>query len=199
MDPVNFDKADGLKTPEHIYPEWYFLWSYEVLRGWFFEIMGISGKDLGLIAFGIANGIFFILPWLDRSKRVADANSRKYFNIWFWVFIVDMIVLTVYGKLPPTGANAWVGFVASLLFLYLFIALPYITIKEREAFEGKAVNFILLKLNFALIALVGVSVFVIETFAGLKDSQLSYDIIGYALVVQIAMNIAFAILRKGAK
>ena len=35
MDPINFDKADGLKTPAHIYPEWYFLWSYEVLRGWF--------------------------------------------------------------------------------------------------------------------------------------------------------------------
>ena len=28
MDPVNFDPADGLKTPAHIYPEWYFLWSY---------------------------------------------------------------------------------------------------------------------------------------------------------------------------
>ncbi len=76
MDPINFDKADGLKTPTHIYPEWYFLWSYEVLRGWFFEIAGISGKDLGLMAFGFANIIFVLLPWLDRSPMVKPANQR---------------------------------------------------------------------------------------------------------------------------
>ena len=35
MDPVNFDPADNMVTPPHIYPEWYFLWSYEVLRGFF--------------------------------------------------------------------------------------------------------------------------------------------------------------------
>lgn len=33
MDPINFERANSLKTPPHIYPEWYFLWSYEVLRG----------------------------------------------------------------------------------------------------------------------------------------------------------------------
>lgn len=137
MDPVNFEKADGLKTPAHIYPEWYFLWSYEVLRGWFFDIAGISGKDLGLMAFGIANGIFFLMPWLDRSPRVLPTHQRPYFRIWFWVFIADMIVLTVFGKLPPTGANAWVGFGASLTFLTLFIVLPFVTKKEEKLLGGR--------------------------------------------------------------
>ncbi len=137
MDPVNFEKADGLKTPAHIYPEWYFLWSYEVLRGWFFDILGISGKDLGLIAFAIANGIFFLMPWLDRSPRVLPTHRRPYFKIWFWVFIADMIVLTIFGKLPPTGANAWVGFVASVTFLALFIVLPFVTKKEEKLLGGK--------------------------------------------------------------
>jgi ubiquinol-cytochrome c reductase cytochrome b subunit len=95
MDPVNFDKADGLKTPAHIYPEWYFLWSYEVLRGFFFEIAGVSGKDLGLIAFGIANAIFFLMPWLDRSPMVKPANQRPYFKYWFWFLMVDLIILTI--------------------------------------------------------------------------------------------------------
>ena len=54
MDPVNFDPADGLKTPAHIYPEWYFLWSYEVLRPF--------SKDFGLIAFGSAQAAMFFLP-----------------------------------------------------------------------------------------------------------------------------------------
>ena len=137
MDPVNFEKADGLKTPAHIYPEWYFLWSYEVLRGWFFEIAGISGKDLGLIAFAIANGIFFLMPWLDRNPMVQPAHERPIFRIWFWIFIADMIVLTVYGKLPPTGVNAWVGFVASVTFLVLFIVLPFLTKIEAKKMGRK--------------------------------------------------------------
>jgi ubiquinol-cytochrome c reductase cytochrome b subunit len=137
MDAINFDKANGLKTPAHIYPEWYFLWSYEVLRGFFFEIAGISGKDLGLMAFGIANGIFLILPWLDRSPMVKPANQRPYFKYWFWLLMVDLIVLTIYGKLPPTGVNAWVGFFSSMSFLILFAVLPIITALEAKKVGGK--------------------------------------------------------------
>jgi len=132
MDPVNFDPADGLKTPAHIYPEWYFLWSYEVLRGFFFDIAGIKAADLGLIAFGIAQVVFMLMPWLDRSPTVAPANQRPYFRVWFWLMLVVLIVLTVYGKLPPTGTNAWIGFYASIAFLLLFVALPFLTAKEAK-------------------------------------------------------------------
>ncbi len=137
MDAINFDKADGLKTPAHIYPEWYFLWSYEVLRGFFFDIAGISGKDLGLIAFAIANGIFLVFPWLDRSPLVKPANQRPYFKYWFWLLIADLIVLTIYGKLPPTGVNAWVGFFSSMTFLILFALLPVITKMEAKKVGGE--------------------------------------------------------------
>ncbi len=137
MDAINFDKANGLKTPAHIYPEWYFLWSYEVLRGFFFDIAGISGKSLGLIAFAIANGIFFAFPWLDRSPLVKPANQRPYFKYWFWILIADLIVLTIYGKLPPTGMNAWVGFYSSMTFLILFALLPVITKMEAKKVGGE--------------------------------------------------------------
>ncbi len=136
MDPVNFEKADGLKTPAHIYPEWYFLWSYEVLRGWFFSIGPVSGKSLGLIAFAFANTVFFFMPWLDRNSAVKPANERPYFKYWFWLFITDLLVLTIFGKLPPTGANAYVGFVASFTFISLFVALPFITKKEASKTGG---------------------------------------------------------------
>ncbi len=127
MDPINFEPANNLKTPTHIYPEWYFLWSYEVLRGFFFS------ADLGLIAFGIAQVIFFVLPWLDRSSVVAPAHRRKGFFIWFWLLIIDMVVLTIFGKLPPEGINTYIGFVASIGFLVLmFIVLPLITKTENK-------------------------------------------------------------------
>lgn len=127
MDPINFMPADSMKTPPHIYPEWYFLWSYEVLRGFFFS------ANLGLIAFGIANVIFFVLPWLDRDPSVKPAHKRPLFRVWFWILIVVMIGLTVYGKLPPTGINAWIGFVFSVSFLVLLLViLPLISAIERK-------------------------------------------------------------------
>lgn len=127
MDPINFMPADSMKTPPHIYPEWYFLWSYEVLRGFFFS------ANMGLIAFGIANVIFFVLPWLDRDPSVKPAHKRALFRIWFWVLIFVMIGLTVYGKLPPTGINAWIGFVFSVAFLVLLlVVLPLISTIERK-------------------------------------------------------------------
>ncbi|GAA8822455.1 cytochrome bc complex cytochrome b subunit [Helicobacter pylori] len=131
MDPINFERANSLKTPPHIYPEWYFLWSYEVLRGFFFS------ADLGLMAFGVAQVIFFLLPFLDRSPVVAPVHKRPAFEAWFWLLIIDMIVLTIYGKLPPLGIGKYIGLVGSITFLALFfVVLPIITIAERKKQGG---------------------------------------------------------------
>ncbi|GAA9537881.1 cytochrome bc complex cytochrome b subunit [Helicobacter pylori] len=131
MDPINFERANSLKTPPHIYPEWYFLWSYEVLRGFFFS------ADLGLMAFGVAQVIFFLLPFLDRSPVVAPAHKRPVFMVWFWLLIIDMIVLTIYGKLPPLGIGKYIGLVGSITFLALFfVVLPIITIAESKKQGG---------------------------------------------------------------
>ena len=126
MDPINFDPADTLKTPAHIYPEWYFLWSYEILRGFYMS------ESLGLIAFGIAQVIFFLLPLLDRSPVVAPAHKRPLFCVWFFVMLVDLITLTIFGKLPPEGINNYIGFVAAIVFIGLIIALPIITKLEKS-------------------------------------------------------------------
>ncbi|GAA7682390.1 cytochrome bc complex cytochrome b subunit [Helicobacter pylori] len=131
MDPINFERANSLKTPPHIYPEWYFLWSYEVLRGFFFS------ADLGLMAFGVAQVIFFLLPFLDRSPVVAPAHKRTAFMVWFWLLIIDMIVLTIYGKLPPLGIGKYIGLAGSIIFLALFfVVLPIITIAESKKQGG---------------------------------------------------------------
>ncbi len=124
MDPVNFDPANPLKTPTHIYPEWYFLWSYEVLRPF--------PTNPGLIAFGFAQVIFFFLPFLDRSPNVAPANRRGLFKFWFWALLIDMIVLTFMGKLPPVGIWSTIGLIAAVTFIGLWIALPIITSKEKK-------------------------------------------------------------------
>jgi ubiquinol-cytochrome c reductase cytochrome b subunit len=123
MDPVNFDPADGLKTPPHIYPEWYFLWSYEILRPF--------GKDVGLIWFGFAQVIFMLLPFLDRSPNVAPANRRGIFKFWFWALLIDMIGLTILGKLPPVGIFTTFGTIFAYIFIALWFALPFVTKMEK--------------------------------------------------------------------
>jgi ubiquinol-cytochrome c reductase cytochrome b subunit len=129
MDPVNFDPADGLKTPAHIYPEWYFLWSYEILRPF--------GKDAGLIAFGIAQAALFFLPFIDRSPNVAPAHKRGLFQVWFWVLLIDMIALTALGKLPPTDATfALLGKISAWTFLALGPILVVITMFEKKIEKG---------------------------------------------------------------
>jgi ubiquinol-cytochrome c reductase cytochrome b subunit len=128
MDPVNFDPANGLSTPAHIYPEWYFLWSYEILRPF--------SNDIGLIAFAIAQVIFLTLPFLDRSPNVAPASRRGLFNIWFWLLLIDVLVLTFMGKLPPTDPTfAMIGMVSAYAFFALWIILPFITMIEKKIEE----------------------------------------------------------------
>ncbi|MFT5835439.1 MAG: ubiquinol-cytochrome c reductase cytochrome b subunit [Sulfurimonas sp.] len=124
MDPVNFDPADGLKTPAHIYPEWYFLWSYEILRP--FNI------DLGLALFGFAQVIFVFLPFLDRSPNSVPASRRGAFKYWFWGMLIVMIVLTAMGKLPPEGIFSTIGLYAAIIFIAMWVALPIITSLEKK-------------------------------------------------------------------
>ena len=134
MDPINFDPANAAKTPTHIYPEWYFLWQYEILRGFFFDIGPLKAADIGALAMAFAGISLFFMPLYDRSDVVAPAHKRKGFFVWFWLLIIDLIILTVYGKLPPTGFNAWIGFFSSVSFLVLLlVVLPIITIRERKA------------------------------------------------------------------
>ncbi|PSM52056.1 ubiquinol cytochrome c oxidoreductase PetABC, cytochrome b subunit [Campylobacter blaseri] len=138
MDPINFEPANSLKTPTHIYPEWYFLWQYEILRGFFFDIGPLKASDIGLIAFSFAGVSLGLLPWLDRSDVVAPAHKNRGFFIWFWVLLVDMILLSIFGKLPADGSimginNTYIGFVLSILYIGLIVVfLPLITILERK-------------------------------------------------------------------
>jgi ubiquinol-cytochrome c reductase cytochrome b subunit len=53
--PDNYIKANPLKTPAHIVPEWYFLPFYAILRA-------IPHKLGGVVAMGLSIVILFILP-----------------------------------------------------------------------------------------------------------------------------------------
>ena len=79
------------------------------------------------------------MPWLDRSDVVAPAHERKGFFVWFWLLMIDLVVLTIFGKLPADGVtlgidNSAIGFASSVAFFALFfVALPIITTLEKRS------------------------------------------------------------------
>jgi ubiquinol-cytochrome c reductase cytochrome b subunit len=60
-DPENFQPANPLVTPEHIKPEWYFLFAYGILRS-------IPNKLGGVVALVSSILILFLLPYLHQSR-----------------------------------------------------------------------------------------------------------------------------------
>jgi hypothetical protein len=65
--------ADPSSTPPHIRPEWYFLAVYQYLKLMPSEVLGVSGKALGILTQMIVVGLLFLFPfWYPlRSARVS--------------------------------------------------------------------------------------------------------------------------------
>ena len=136
-EPDNYIKADPLVTPSHIVPEWYLLPYYAILRAITFDIWFIPAKLIGVVAMFASILILLFLPWLDRS-RVRSARFRPVYKQFFWIFVVDCIVLGWVGAKRPDAVFAGVipllriGQVATFYYFFHFLVLvPLIGILER--------------------------------------------------------------------
>nr|YP_009341849.1 cytochrome b [Mindarus keteleerifoliae]AKM70090.1 cytochrome b [Mindarus keteleerifoliae] len=91
-DHNNFIMANPMITPTHIQPEWYFLFSYSILRA-------IPNKLGGVIALLMSILILLILPILNKKKFL----NLKFYPInkfIFWIFIMTFMLLTWIGVQP---------------------------------------------------------------------------------------------------
>ena len=123
-EPDNYIPANPLSTPEHIVPEWYFLPFYAILRS-------IPDKLIGVIAMFGSILILFVLPWLDTS-RVRSGRFRPVYKYFFWIFIIDCIVLGYCGAKPAEEPFLSISRVATLwYFAHFVVILPLVGILER--------------------------------------------------------------------
>jgi ubiquinol-cytochrome c reductase cytochrome b/c1 subunit len=113
--PDNYIPADPLKTPAHIVPEWYFLPFYAILRA-------IPDKLGGVIAMFSAIFVLFLLPWLDSSK-VRSATFRPIYKKFFWVFVVNAVILGWVGSKPAEGHYILIGRIATIYYFAHFLVL----------------------------------------------------------------------------
>jgi ubiquinol-cytochrome c reductase cytochrome b subunit len=123
-EPDNYIPANPLSTPAHIVPEWYFLPFYAILRA-------VPNKLGGVVLMFASIFVLFILPWLDRSP-VRSARFRPIYKIFFWILVVDCVVLGVVGANPPEGNWVVVGRIATIwYFVHFIILVPLLARLER--------------------------------------------------------------------
>ena len=88
LEKPNFEVANGLKTPAHIAPVWYFTPFYAILRA-------VPDKLLGVIMMGLSIVVLFLLPWLDRCKVRSVRYRSTLHKLNIAQFVVCFIILGV--------------------------------------------------------------------------------------------------------
>ena len=71
------------------------------------------------------------MPYLDRSKLPGGARFRPLYRLLFYVFIVDVAVLSYVGAHPPAGALVTIGRAATFVYFALFVVLLFGSKKEE--------------------------------------------------------------------
>jgi ubiquinol-cytochrome c reductase cytochrome b subunit len=92
------DKADPFNTPQHIKPEWYFLWIYQFIKvppriigpGLLAELTGILIPAVGIL-------LLMLLPFLDR-KAERHPRRRKLAMVITVLILAAFVALSIWGK-----------------------------------------------------------------------------------------------------
>ena len=122
--PDNYIEANPMVTPSHIVPEWYLLPFYAILRS-------VPDKLGGVVVMFAAVFILMFLPWLDTSK-VRSAVFRPLYKIFFWILVIDVVVLGYIGAKPPEGMYLIIGRIATIYyFVHFILIMPLLGFKEK--------------------------------------------------------------------
>ena len=126
----NYIPANPLATPAHIVPEWYFWPFYAILRAFTTDFL-LPAKLWGVLAMFSSILLLFFLPWLDTSP-VRSGNYRPLFKRFFWLLVVDVLILGYCGGAPASPFYVMLSQVAaSYYFLHFLVILPLISKIER--------------------------------------------------------------------
>jgi quinol-cytochrome oxidoreductase complex cytochrome b subunit len=91
------EKADPLNTPQHIKPEYYFLWIYQFIKvppmligpGVLAELAGIFIPAVGIV-------LLFLLPFLDRKPERRPSRRRVAMAVMVLILAV-LVGLSIWG------------------------------------------------------------------------------------------------------
>ncbi|MFD2500458.1 cytochrome bc complex cytochrome b subunit [Rhizorhabdus histidinilytica] len=128
--PDNYIAANPLSTPAHIVPEWYFWPFYAILRAFTVDFI-LPAKLWGVIAMFGSIILLFFLPWLDKSP-VRSGNYRPAFKKFFWLLVIDVLILGYCGGSPAEEPYVMISqLAAAYYFAHFLIILPIVSRMER--------------------------------------------------------------------
>ena len=131
--PDNYIPANPMQTPAHIVPEWYFWPFYAILRAFTQNFLFIPAKLMGVLAMFSSILVWFFLPWLDKSP-VRSGHFRPTFRKFYFLLVVDMLVLGYCGGSPAEEPYVMVSQLASAYyFLHFLVILPIVSMIETPA------------------------------------------------------------------
>jgi ubiquinol-cytochrome c reductase cytochrome b subunit len=116
LEAPNFEAANPLKTPEHIFPVWYFTPFYAILRA-------IPDKLMGVIAMGASIVLLALLPWLDRGKVRSIRYRSKWHKLNIAQFVVTFIILGWAGATPQTDLSTVLSRITTVTYFMFFVLL----------------------------------------------------------------------------
>ncbi|MGH8445827.1 MAG: cytochrome b [Solimonas sp.] len=140
LEKPNFTPANGLSTPEHITPAWYFGAFYAMLRA----TPSFAGTQIWgvLVMFGAVLLIFF-MPWLDRSPVKSIRYKGPIFKIALALFTVSFVLLNYYGMQPPSTLGTTISQIGTVIYFLFFLLMPIYTriektkpVPERVTYEA---------------------------------------------------------------
>ena len=125
----NYIPANPLATPAEIVPEWYFWPFYAILRSFTFDFI-LPAKLWGVLAMFSSILLLFFLPWLDKSP-VRSGSYRPVFKRFFWLLVIDVVLLGWAGGGAPTPLRNAIGQIcAAYYFLHFLVILPLVSAFE---------------------------------------------------------------------
>ncbi len=95
---------------------------YAMLRAITFNIWVIDSKLGGVLVMFGAIVVLFFLPWLDTSK-VRSAVYRPWYKMFFWLFVVNAIMLGWLGSRPAEGTYVIMSQIGTLYYFGFFLVI----------------------------------------------------------------------------
>lgn len=93
------DKADPFLTPQHIKPEWYFLWIYQFIKVPSMVIgPGLAAELLGIFIPAAGILLLFLLPFMDR-KPERRPSKRILAMVITALILAAFVALSIWAKL----------------------------------------------------------------------------------------------------
>jgi ubiquinol-cytochrome c reductase cytochrome b subunit len=124
LEHPNFEIANPLKTPENIFPVWYFTPFYAILKA-------VPDKLGGVITMFAAIAFLFALPWFDRGNVRSWRYRSGLHTANLLVFAAVFIFLGYLGGTPQEDWKLIGARIGTIMYFMFFILLFIYSKNER--------------------------------------------------------------------